>query len=53
MGVCHMLCRHHGCELEIPLYPAHRFLNPDYTMFDCGGMAFSEASYHASIAKVR
>ncbi len=43
VGVRPLLCRHHGCELEIPLYHTHRFLNRDYIMFDCGGMAFSEA----------
>jgi hypothetical protein len=42
----------HGCELEIPLYPAHRFLNRDYSMFDGGGMAFREAGFHASVAIV-
>ena len=31
----------------------HRFLNGDYIMFDCGGMAFNEAGFHASITKVR
>ena len=41
VGVRTLLCRHHGCELEIPLHPAHRFLNRDYIVFDCGGMAFS------------
>jgi hypothetical protein len=53
VGVRPLLCRHHGFELEIPLYHTHRFLNPDYIMFDCGGMAFSEADFHASIAIVR
>jgi hypothetical protein len=53
VGVCPVLCRHHGCELEIPLYPAHRFLNRDYILFDRGGMAFSEAGFRASIALVR
>jgi hypothetical protein len=38
-----LLCRHHGCELEIPLYPPYRFLNGDYSVFDCGSMAFSAA----------
>jgi len=33
-----LLCRHHGCELEIPLYPPHRFFNRDYSVFDCGSM---------------
>ena len=29
VGVRPLLCRHRGCELEIPLYHTHRFLNPD------------------------
>jgi hypothetical protein len=44
VGVRCLLCRHHGCELEIPLYPSYRFLNGDYSVFDCGSMAFSEAN---------
>ena len=39
-----VLCRHHGCELELPFYPPYRFLNRGYRVFDCGGMAFQEAS---------
>jgi hypothetical protein len=39
-----LLCRHHGCELEIPLYPPYRFFTIDYCVFDCGGMAFSETN---------
>jgi hypothetical protein len=39
-----LLCRHHGCELEIPLYPPYRFLNGDYSVFDCGSMALSAAN---------
>jgi hypothetical protein len=30
--------------LEIPLCPPSRFFNRDYIVFDCGGMAFSEAN---------
>ena len=37
------LCRHHGCELEVPLSHTHRVLDRDYSVFDCGGMDFSEA----------
>ena len=44
VGSRSLLCRHHGCELEIPLYPPYRFFNRDYSVFDCGGMAFSEAN---------
>jgi hypothetical protein len=48
-----LLCSSHSFELEIRLHHPHRFLNRDYIMFDCGGMAFSEAVFDASIAKVR
>src|ERR1700674_3811719 len=41
VGVRPLLCSHHGCELEVPGYHTHRFLNRDYIMFDCGGTAFS------------
>jgi hypothetical protein len=44
-----LLCRHHGCELEIPLYPPYRFFNRHYSVFDCGGMAFSEANLKAFV----
>jgi hypothetical protein len=47
-----LLCRHHGRELEIPLYHTHRFLNRDYIVFDCGGMALSQARIHASTAVI-
>ena len=53
VGVRPFLCRHRGCELEIPLYHNHRFLNPDYIVFDCGGVAFRETGFHASVATVR
>ena len=44
-----LLCRSHGFELEIRLHHPHRFLNPYYTVFDCGrvalgGWAFQTAS---------
>jgi hypothetical protein len=39
-----LLCRHHGCELETPLYPPYRFLSDDYGVFDCRGMAFRRAN---------
>ena len=48
-----LLCGYHGSELEIPVYPAHRFLNPDYIVFGRGGVAFSEAGLRASFAIVR
>ena len=46
-------CPSHSFELETHLHHPHRFLNPDYSMFDCGAMAFSEAGFHASIAILR
>src|ERR1700730_11229607 len=52
VGSRSLLCRHHGCELEIPLYLPYRFFNRDYSMFDCGGMAFSEANLKRSFASV-
>jgi hypothetical protein len=38
-----LLRRDHGSELEISLYPADRFFNRDYGMFDCSGVALIEA----------
>ena len=43
VGFRSLLCRHHGCELALPLYPPCRFFNRDYRVFDRGGMAVSEA----------
>ena len=40
-------------RLEILLYYSHRFLNRDYIMLDCGGMALREEGFHTSIAIVR
>jgi len=37
----------------MPLYPAHRFLNRDYIMFDCGGVAFTEAGFYLSAVKTQ
>jgi hypothetical protein len=42
VGFRSLLCRHHGSELEIPLYPPYRFFNRDYSVFDCGGVALSQ-----------
>src|SRR5271163_4545076 len=53
VGVRPLLCRHLGCELEIPLYHTHRFLNRDYTMFDCSSIVFIETGFHASITIAR
>jgi len=53
VGIRRLLCRHRGCELEIPLYDTHRFLNLDYLMFDCGGMAFKEPGFDPSLTIAR
>src|ERR1700720_4326967 len=42
VGASQLLCSRHGFELEIRLHYPHRFLSPDYIMFDCGGVALSE-----------
>jgi hypothetical protein len=42
VGARHLLYGSHSFELEICLHHPHRFLNPDYSVFDCGGMALSE-----------
>jgi len=42
VGARHLLCSSHSFELEIRLHHSHRFLNPDYSVFDCGGVALSE-----------
>jgi hypothetical protein len=39
-----LLCRHNGCELEIPLCPSYGCFNRDYGVPECGGMAFGEAN---------
>jgi hypothetical protein len=44
VGFRSLLCRHHGSKLVIPLYPPNRFFNRDYSVFDCGGMAFGKAN---------
>jgi hypothetical protein len=52
VGVRLLLCRYHGCELEIPVCPTYCFLNPDYTVFDFGCMAFAQLGLaFACIAK--
>jgi hypothetical protein len=43
VGARHLLCRSHSFELEIRLHHPHRFLNSDYTLFDCGRVAPGEA----------
>src|SRR3984893_6591308 len=42
VGARHLLCSRHSFELGIRLHHPHRFLNPDYSVFDCGGVALSE-----------
>src|SRR5208283_1419874 len=44
MGACPLLCRRDDFELDILLHLTYRFLNPDYCVFDCCGMALSEAN---------
>ena len=53
MGVRALLCRHHSCELEIPLHRSHRFLHRDHIVSDGGGMAFREAGLTAPVATLR
>jgi hypothetical protein len=43
MGASPLFCRRDDLELEILLHLASRFLNPDYGVFGCCGMAFREA----------
>ena len=42
VGARHLLCSSHSFELEIRLHHPHRFLNPDYSVFDCGGVVLRE-----------
>lgn len=42
VGAHYLLCSRYNLELEIRLHRPHRFLNPDYGVFDCGGVALSE-----------
>ena len=51
MGIRPLLWRYHGYELEISVYRTHRILNADHSILDCGGMAFRETGFHASIAR--
>jgi hypothetical protein len=43
MGASPLLCRRDNFELDIPLPLTHRFLNRDYAVFDCCGMALRKA----------
>jgi hypothetical protein len=38
-----LLCRHHGCEREIPVSPSYRFLTFDHGVLGLCGVAFCEA----------
>ncbi len=38
VGARHLFCSRHSFELAIRLHHPHRFLNPDYSVFDCGGV---------------
>jgi len=42
VGARHLLCSSHSFELEIRLHHPHRFLNPDYSVFDCGRVVLSD-----------
>ena len=42
VGVRCVLCRAHGCKLDVPLYPPYPFLIRDYNVFDCSGLAHIE-----------
>jgi hypothetical protein len=42
VGARHLLCGSHSFELEIRFHHPHRFLDPDYSVFDCGREAPSE-----------
>jgi hypothetical protein len=53
VGVCHLLFHHHDCELEIPLYRSYRFLPRNYSVLDCGRMAFGEARLKPLLLKHR
>ena len=52
VGVRSLLCRHHGYKLEIPLHPSYRLFRRDHGLFDCGGMAFHEASLKPLVPKI-
>jgi hypothetical protein len=49
VGARHLLCSSHSFELEIRLHHPHRFLNPDYNVFDCGRVALGEAEVSVTI----
>ena len=42
VGTRHFLCRGHRFDVDIRPHHPHRFLNPDYSVFDCGRVALSE-----------
>ena len=42
MGARDLLRGDYSSEFELRLHIADRFLNPDYSVFDCGGMALRE-----------
>ena len=39
VGSCSLFCRHHGSELEIPLYYLYRAFHGGYGLFHCWGVA--------------
>ena len=44
VGARHLFCSGHRFELEIRLHHPNRFLSPDYSLFDRGGVALGEDS---------
>ncbi len=53
VGARHLLCSSHRFELDIRLHHSARFLNPDYSVFDCGRVALGQVGFHAPIVMVR
>jgi hypothetical protein len=49
VGARQLLYRNHSFELEIRLHHSHRFLNSDYSVFDCGSVALGEAGIWVTI----
>ncbi len=44
MGACALFWRRDGVELATLLHGSNRLLNGDYGLFDCCGLAFTEAN---------
>ena len=50
MGACPLLCRRDDFDLDILFHLTYRFLNPDYCVLDCCGMALREANLKPLVA---